>query len=564
MTCDAERVDEAFEPQTFDLVFSSNMLEHLPDPGRALRAMRTVMQDDGIAIHVVPSPFWKTTHVLGFYVNAIVGRLDRRLRRAGTTGPDAAAGSAAGADDWDNNPKVASGQRSYLARLLWPAAHGASGSNLREFTLFTRRYWRAQFEAAGFCVAAMHRGPVSSGYGFGLDWLRSALERLGLSSETIYITYKAESPVARQPSWSWPSAILSRAKQMSVQAVPDAPVTSTGAAQVNRKPRQAAALVFFIIAACVSALLPAMQARSVLAMPAVSGSAMSSAAACLQVGSGYLSSPNPNVYEQDVYLHWTGTITAARLVGYEFNAGGSYGRPIKVNGVQIGAATGKHGGEPQCRGFDGGQQPESWPITNLSVLKQGKNTLRIEVDPALSDNSWGISRAQIEVTGTGVDGRHYRLTTIASTYFNNWQWYDTTGKLAPYANEGTWTDIMEPQGYDGSKPTPLLISAHGFGSNAWESMEDYHDAAACPGLAARIGRLPRRSMERFSRHGPGHGHSHAGHRPPLHGVTGVTVGRPRHRQLHASPLQRRPHAHLPRRALDGRHDGAAGRRSLRG
>ena len=98
VTCDAERVDEAFEPQTFDLVFSSNMLEHLPDPGRALRAMRTVMQDDGIAIHVVPSPFWKTTHLLGFYVNAIVGRLDRRLRRAGTTGPDAAAGSAAGAD----------------------------------------------------------------------------------------------------------------------------------------------------------------------------------------------------------------------------------------------------------------------------------------------------------------------------------------------------------------------------------------------------------------------------------------------------------------------------------
>lgn len=197
MTCDAERVDAAFAPQTFDLVFSSNMLEHLPDPGRALAGIHTVMTDDGIAVHVVPSPFWKVAHLVGFYVNAVVGRIDRRLRRSAL----AAAGSDQYVDtpdqEWDNNPKVASGQRSYLARLLWPAAHGASGSNLRELTLFTRRYWRGQFEAAGFCVAAMHRGPVSSGYGFGLDRLRTALERLGFSSEIIYITVKAGSQADR-------------------------------------------------------------------------------------------------------------------------------------------------------------------------------------------------------------------------------------------------------------------------------------------------------------------------------------------------------------------------------
>lgn len=208
------------------------------------------------------------------------------------------------------------------------------------------------------------------------------------------------------------------------------------------------------------------------AAPAVSGSATSSVAPCLQVGSAYLSTANPNVYEQDVYLYWTGTITSARLIGYEFNTAGSAGRNIKINGTQIGTATGTRNSQTQCRGFEG-LDPLSWTISNPAILKQGKNTLRIEIDPArTSDTSWGISRAQIEVTGVDVDGRHYRQVTIPSSYFNNWQ---------GYANEGTWTHIMEPQGYDSSKATPLLISVHGFGSNGWESMLDYHDAAATRG-----------------------------------------------------------------------------------
>lgn len=223
---------------------------------------------------------------------------------------------------------------------------------------------------------------------------------------------------------------------------------------------------FFVAALLLSFLAPAL-AGSVHATPTVSGSATSTVAPCLQVGPDYLSTANPYVYEQDVELSWTGTITSARLVGYEFNASGTYGRNIKVNGALVGTATNTRGTQTQCRGFEG-QAPLSWEIQNLSILKQGHNTLRIEIDPATSEKGWGISRAQIEVTGTDVDGRHYRQVTVPSTYFNNW---------TPYANEGTWTEVMEPVGYDAREPTPLLVSAHGFGSNVWESMRDYDDAA---------------------------------------------------------------------------------------
>lgn len=181
--CDAERVDEIFGVQQFDLVFSSNMLEHLPNPGRALAGMNRILKDDGIAVHLVPSPFWKLSQMAGFYPNAIISRLDRWRDRS-------SAQSGGSQQAWDNNPKVTGRRYNYLRRLLWPAPHGVSMSNLAEFTAFSPARWREAFTHAGFRVAAVWRGPVSSGYGFGLDGLRTRLERLGLASEYVYITAK--------------------------------------------------------------------------------------------------------------------------------------------------------------------------------------------------------------------------------------------------------------------------------------------------------------------------------------------------------------------------------------
>lgn len=186
--CDAERVDEVFAPAQFDLIFSSNLLEHLPDVPRGLAGVRRVLADDGIAIHVVPSPFWKLCHVVGFYPNAVVSRLDRlsARRAARLAGAPAMTG-----EEWDNNPKTAGRRYSYLRRLVAPVPHGVSAGNLAEFSAFSPRRWRAEFAAAGFRVAAVLPGPLSSGYGFGLDGLRRGLERLGLASEYVYVTVKA-------------------------------------------------------------------------------------------------------------------------------------------------------------------------------------------------------------------------------------------------------------------------------------------------------------------------------------------------------------------------------------
>lgn len=184
--CDAEEVGRVFGPAEFDLVFSSNMMEHVPRPERALAGVHQVLRDDGVAIHVMPSPFWKFSQMAGFHMDALFTRLERyssgHLPRF-----DGNSANAAPADD--NNLKL---ERSYgrLRRLLWPVPHGVSAKNWQEFFVFRRAYWQKQLESAGFEVAAILRGPVSSGYGFGFEGARALLEKIGAASEFVYVTTK--------------------------------------------------------------------------------------------------------------------------------------------------------------------------------------------------------------------------------------------------------------------------------------------------------------------------------------------------------------------------------------
>lgn len=181
--CDAEEVDACFPDGGFDLVYSSNLLEHLPDPARALRGIHRILGDDGTAVHVVPNVFWKVVQLAGFYPDLAL----RTLRALGArVGPHAAPAEAAAPPPPTNNPKSPAHQE----RVLWPTPHGAYRSNLEELHAFSQRRWLREFDASGFAVEKVLRGPVASGYGFGLDRVRLGLERAGFASEYAYVTVK--------------------------------------------------------------------------------------------------------------------------------------------------------------------------------------------------------------------------------------------------------------------------------------------------------------------------------------------------------------------------------------
>jgi SAM-dependent methyltransferase len=203
MVCDAEKVAETFKPGSFDLVFSSNMLEHVPQPGAVLAGIRRVMKDDGLCINIMPSPFWKLTHLLLHSPNLLAlaiqavttgGGLDALTSRAREYKSLGKTPVRPG-----NNPKTARKPRNLAVRLLLPDPHGASATNMEELNSFRQSRWRGIFADAGFDVIAILNGPVASGYGFGFDRLRSVLENSGLASEYIFVAVKSgkASPLAK-------------------------------------------------------------------------------------------------------------------------------------------------------------------------------------------------------------------------------------------------------------------------------------------------------------------------------------------------------------------------------
>ncbi|MDH7489583.1 MAG: class I SAM-dependent methyltransferase [Anaerolineae bacterium] len=195
---DAEEVGDHFPPCSFELVFSSNLLEHLPAPQRALAGTCQVLKDDGVTIHVVPSPFWKLCELLLYFPNHVVVLLEQVLARGGgrvlmekvRRHMHHEAEDTSLPQEPDNNPKVQKRHHSFLYRWFIPETHGVSSGHLEEFRAFRKSRWLAEFRRAGLQVVRVRKGPVASGYGFGLDTLRRWMECLGFTSEYIYIATK--------------------------------------------------------------------------------------------------------------------------------------------------------------------------------------------------------------------------------------------------------------------------------------------------------------------------------------------------------------------------------------
>jgi len=146
-------VELPFPDQSFDVVFSSNVLEHVRDPATMHREVRRVLRPDGYCVHVVPTGAWRlwtnVTHyaeMLQRMVLAIpglvprgVGRVERRrLLIAG----------------WD----LFSTLRSYAI----VKRHGERGNALSEIFWFSTSHWDRQLHGFGFDV--VERAPIGLFY----------------------------------------------------------------------------------------------------------------------------------------------------------------------------------------------------------------------------------------------------------------------------------------------------------------------------------------------------------------------------------------------------------------
>ena len=135
-----------FAADTFDIIYSSNVLEHVVELDALTADMKRVLRRDGIALHLVPNPQWRLLSLLTYYPGQAVD-LFRWLSRREALAADESTGPSS---------PLESSLLKKAARRLLPPTHGAKGTPLTEIARFSKRYWDNFFDQAGWQV--LHYG----------------------------------------------------------------------------------------------------------------------------------------------------------------------------------------------------------------------------------------------------------------------------------------------------------------------------------------------------------------------------------------------------------------------
>ncbi len=121
--------------QSFDIIYSSNVLEHVADLEGLLLDCRRVLKPTGLAVHVLPSSAWRFWSILTHYI--FVFRRMRALFRKARPEID---------EPSDNAMTYERRGRIWMIKnALVPPAHGEFSSCVAELYQYSKSAWRRRF-----------------------------------------------------------------------------------------------------------------------------------------------------------------------------------------------------------------------------------------------------------------------------------------------------------------------------------------------------------------------------------------------------------------------------------
>ena len=132
-----------------DIVFSSNVLEHIPHVAAFQAELQRILKPDGVALHLLPTAGWRLWSTLTHYpwvMRNAVRRLGLAAGRRWIAGEQSPPQASA--------PIAAAGLGRRLRHVLLPPRHGEFGNVATEAYYFSRYRWQRLFERSGWTVVA--------------------------------------------------------------------------------------------------------------------------------------------------------------------------------------------------------------------------------------------------------------------------------------------------------------------------------------------------------------------------------------------------------------------------
>lgn len=191
---DYDGVNLPFSDNTFDTVFSSNVMEHVEDFDGLQADIARVLKPGGHCIHVVPNQFWAFFTFTGYFLK-VPGKIVRIFRRTfsrlfGQRGSDSVDASSVS-------------ERTEIPRFY--GAHGVfCDYMIGELVEFSNRRWSARFSRGGWVVLEHGRvGLFYTGHellGPGISFeARRTLSRM-LKAACNYYVLTVDAQLTKHPS----------------------------------------------------------------------------------------------------------------------------------------------------------------------------------------------------------------------------------------------------------------------------------------------------------------------------------------------------------------------------
>ncbi len=158
---------------SFDVVFSSSVLEHIANLPSLLAEMRRVLKPEGVGIHIVPTSIWRFWTSVTHHVYLLMKYLLKL--------PDI--GWVSTSETCPSTKTDATSKSLLLNRItrnLWPPAHGAYSNAWIELYAYSKFHWLRIFN--GNTWEVIHYAPNRLFYGgYGIFPKLSIQTRRGLS-----------------------------------------------------------------------------------------------------------------------------------------------------------------------------------------------------------------------------------------------------------------------------------------------------------------------------------------------------------------------------------------------
>lgn len=174
-----------FTDEIYDVIFSSNVLEHVVSIDKLLSEIYRTFKPGGIAVHLIPSPACRIWSIPAHYIWLI-----RRITSRAVT----LTKNAAEANDIPRTPQS---RREWLG-TLFPLRHGERGNTLTETYYFSKTYWLKKFRSNNFNVQTIAGNGLfytmanATGAKLSIN-CRKTLSRTLESSCLIYVMTKSRS-----------------------------------------------------------------------------------------------------------------------------------------------------------------------------------------------------------------------------------------------------------------------------------------------------------------------------------------------------------------------------------